>query len=141
MFEHVTLHYHNQRKELIMKEVIKKVRHKQKIVAEVTVPLYENVQEIIDSEPPERIVAVFNNGNHVRIMGNERSKFSTSATSKKVRTKIAFELLSTEELMAVAQDADALQAKLESDEMQARVNAYIAEQATNEPPDEPVDAA
>ncbi len=112
-----------------MKTETKKVRHKSQVVCEVDVPIYESVDEIINSEPPERIVSVFNNGNHVRIMGNERAKFSGTRTGKKKRTQMAFNTLTVEELMACAQDSAALEKLLESEEIQARVDAQLAEEA------------
>ena len=110
-----------------MKEVAKKVRHKGKVVSEVNVPVYDTVDEILNSEPSERIVAVFNNGNHVRIMGNERAKFSGTKTGKKKRLQLAFNCLSVDELMSCAQDSGKLNQLLESDEVQARVDAMLAE--------------
>ena len=109
-----------------MREVLKQVKTKNKVVAEVNVPVYETVEEIINSESAERIIAVFNNGNHVRIMGNERAKYSGTKTGKKLRRKMAFNCLTTDELMARAQDSDALEAFLNSPEIQARVDAQIA---------------
>ena len=110
-----------------MKETRKPVRTKGKIVSEVDVPVYDSVEEIINSEPSERIVAVFNNGNAVRIMGNERAKFSGVRTGKKKRMQIAFGLLTTEEMMSVAGDGAALESLLESDEIQARVTVHLEE--------------
>ena len=108
-----------------MKELMKPVRTKGKVVSEVMCPVYETVDEILNSEPQERIVAVFNNGNHVRIMGNERAKFSGTKAGKKKRTQLAFNCLTTDELMSVAQDANKLAALLESDEIQARVDEQL----------------
>jgi hypothetical protein len=121
-----------------MQEVMKKVRHKSKIVAEVMVPVYATVEEILGAEPKERIVAVFNNGNHVRIMGNERAKHSGVRTGKKARTQLAFSTLTIEEMTGCLGDAQKLEDLLESDVIQARVDAIIAENAVDE--DAEVDA-
>ena len=110
-----------------MKEVTKRVRTKNKVVSEVALPVYDTVDEIIAHEPADRIVAVFNNGNHVRIMGNERAKFSGKSTGKKKRLQLAFNCLTVDELMSVAQNADALNALLESADVQARVDKMLAE--------------
>ncbi len=110
-----------------MKEVLKKVRHKSQVVAEVNLPVYETVDEIIEYVTAEQIVAVFNNGNHVRIMGNERAKFSGTKTGKKKRNQLAFNCLSVDELMGVAQNAEAMQELLDSPEIQARVDAQLVE--------------
>jgi len=108
-----------------MKESVKKVRTKGKIVSEVNVPVYDTVAEITANEPEDRIVAVFNNGNHVRIMGNERAKFTGVRTGKKRRLQLAFNCLTVEELMSVAQNADKLNALLESSIVQERVDAVL----------------
>jgi hypothetical protein len=110
-----------------MQEVTKKVRTKGKVVSEITVPVYATVEEIVSSEPAERIVAVFNNGNHVRLMGNERAKFGGAKTGKKKRMQMAFNLITTDELMSVSNDMAALEALLMSDEVQSRVDAKLAE--------------
>lgn len=107
---------------------MKKVRTKGKVVSEIMVPIYATVDEIVGSEPAERIIAVFNNGNHVRLMGNERMKFSSTKTGKKKRNQLAFNCLTTDELMSVAQDADKLAQLLESPEVQARVDAALVEE-------------
>ena len=111
-----------------MQEVMKKIRTKGKVVSEIMVPIYATVDEIVGSEPAERIVAVFNNGNHVRLMGNERAKFSGTNTGKKKRNQLAFNCLTTDELMSVAQNADLLAQLLESPEVQARVDAALADE-------------
>jgi len=118
-----------------MKQVMKKVRHKGKVVSEIEVPIYESLEELADDMEETKILSIFNNGNHIRLMGNERAKFSTTTTGKKARMKIAFELLSTDELMAVAQNADALNEKLMSDEMQQRVDEHL--KASSEAPEAP----
>ncbi len=110
-----------------MKTVTKKVRHKTKVVAEIDVPVYDNVQEIVDSEPDERIIAVFNNGNHVRLMGNERAKHSGVRTGKKLRNRIAFETLTIDEIMSCQGDGVKLEQLLDSPEIQARIDVKIAE--------------
>lgn len=119
-----------------MKNVTKKVRHgkdeggKSKVVAEVDLPVYETVDELIGSETDKAIVAMFNNANHIRIMGNERAKFSGTATGKGKRREMGFNCLSTDELMSVAQDAVALEALIFSEDVQARVDAKLGVEAT-----------
>jgi len=112
-----------------MREVLKKVRHKGKVVAELTLPVYENVKELVDAEPPERVVAMFNNGNHIRIMSNERMKYAGTKAGKRKRYNLAFNSLTVDELMSVAQDADKLQALIESPEVQARVDALLQQES------------
>lgn len=110
-----------------MENTLRKVRHKGEVVSEVNVPVYATFDELVNSEKQERIVSVFNNGNAVRIMGNERAKFSGTRTGKKKRLQMAFNCVSVEELMAVQGNADALNALLESEEVQARVDAKLQE--------------
>lgn len=115
-----------------MEEVLKQVKHKGKVVGEVLCPLYTTVDEILEAENAERIVAVFNNGNHVRIMGNERAKHSGVRTGKKKRTEMAFSCLTIDEMTSCATDGRPdpakLQTLLDSPEVQARVDAKIAEE-------------
>lgn len=114
---------------MTVKMVMKKVRTKQKVVAEIEVPIYVDTSELLEFEPAERILAMFNNANHVRLMGNERAKFSGTRTGKKMRAKIAFNCLTVEQLQSVAGDMDALDALLDSDDIQALVDAKLAESA------------
>jgi len=119
-----------------MKEEIKKVRTKvggeTKVVSEISVPIYESVEELINSESEERIVSVFNKGNHIRIMGNERIKFSEGKKSVKALRNAAFNLLTTEELMSVAQDAAKLEALLDSAVIQKRVQDQLSNVETTD---------
>ncbi|MHA1759097.1 MAG: hypothetical protein ACTSXA_00610 [Candidatus Heimdallarchaeota archaeon] len=108
-----------------MEMVTKKVRTGKKVVWEGELPLYDTLDEIREHETEETIVARFNEGNHVKLMGNKRLEYSGKATTKKMRRKLAFECITTEELMAVAQDGDKMEALLFSDEVQARVDAKL----------------
>lgn len=109
-----------------MKELPKKVMHKQTVVGEVTVPVYETLSELTENEIEERILSMFNKQNAVRIMGNERAKHAIGRAGKKKRMGIAFNLLDSEELATVAGDFDALQGLLESKDVQARVDEYLS---------------
>ena len=109
-----------------MKEEVRKVVHKGSVVGEVTVPVYESMEELMEKESEERILSMFNKQNCVRIAGNERAKHTEGRTGKKKRAQIAFNLLTSEELTAVTRDYDALQELLESDEVQARVDEYLS---------------
>ena len=123
-----------------MKQVLKQVRTKGKVVSETQVNVYENLDELIASEKPEQIVADFNHGSCVRIMGNERAKFAGTKTGKKLRMKLAFNMLTVDELMSVVQDSAALEALCESDKIQARIDKYLEESgATTESPEAEAD--
>lgn len=109
-----------------MKETTQKVRHKSEVVGEVTVPVYETMEELMEKESAERILSMFNKQNCVRIAGNERAKHTEGRAGKKKRAQIAFNLLTSEELAAATGDYDALQALLESEDVQARVDEYLS---------------
>lgn len=115
-----------------MKEVTKDVKTKGKTVGQVTVNHYETVQELVENESEERILGMFNKQNLIRMMGNERAKHGEGRIGKQKRTKIAYGCLTLEEAASVAQDYDALQELLNSDEIQARVDAKLAEDAPAE---------
>ena len=113
-----------------MKELTKDVKTKKDgkavKVSEVVVPEYETLDELVAAEEEGKIVSLFNQANCIRIMGNERAKFAEGRVSKGARRELAFNLLTTEELMKVAQDASALNALLDSTEIQARVDERLA---------------
>ncbi len=117
-----------------MKEVIKEVKtsklvdgvKKQVKVGEVTVKIWENIDELIANEKPEVILGLFNKANTIRLQGNERAKHQDKAAGKTKRRGLAYNLLSTEELGVYAGDFAGLQEFLDSDEMQARVDASTA---------------
>ena len=116
-----------------MKELTKDVKTKKDgktvKVSEVAVPEYETLDELVAAEEEGKIVAMFNQANCIRIMGNERAKFTEGRTSKKARRELAFNLLTTDELMKVAQDANALNDLLDSDAIQARVDEHLNKSA------------
>lgn len=111
-----------------MKEETKKVMHKSTQVGEVTVPIYESFEELQNSEEEAHILNMFNKQNMVRIMGNERAKHGGTKAGKKKRMQLAYNLLTTVQLTEVAQDYDALQALLDSPEIQAQVDAALETQ-------------
>ena len=117
-----------------MKEVTKDVKttkvvdgvKKQVKVGEVTVQIYETVDELIANEKPEVILGMFNKANVIRLQGNERAKHQDKVTGKTKRRGLAYNLLSTTELAEHAGDFAGLQAFLDSDAMQARVDEDLA---------------
>lgn len=112
-----------------MKEVVSKVRYKTKVVEETTIPQYDTLDEIIGAVEESLIVDMFNRGNKIRIQGLIRNKYMTK-TGKEKRRGIAFNLLTTDELIRFAGDHNGLTAFIDSAEMALRVDAYLAE---NEP--------
>lgn len=99
---------------------------KLKQVSSVDVPVYENVDELISLETEERILGMFNKQNAIRMQGNERAKFQTHRAGKQARRSAAFNLLSADEIAEFAGRAAELQAHLDSDEMQQRVDDSLA---------------
>ena len=118
-----------------MKEEISKVSHKSKVVGEVTVIVYETVDELLANEAPDRILAMFNKQNKIRIQANERSKHSESKGGKSKRKEIAYNLLTTQEITQYAGKWDALQDFLVSPEMSARVDEELGITGADEPED------
>ena len=106
----------------------KNVRYDRKIVGQVDVPVYENLEELTGAEEADYIVSQFNKGNTITLMGIERNKHKPKTLGKQKRIWIALNLLTEEELMSVRGDEDALQALVMSDKIQARVDAKIAEE-------------
>jgi len=99
---------------------------KQVKVGEITCDIYENIDELIANVKPETILGLFNKANVIRLQGNERAKHQEARAGKTKRRGLAYNLLSSEELGQYAGKFAELQEFLDSDEMQARVDADIA---------------
>ena len=99
---------------------------KQVKVGEITCDIYENIDELIANVKPETILGLFNKANVIRLQGNERAKHQEARAGKTKRRGLAYNLLSQDELVRFAGDFAGLQEFLDSDEMQARVDADIA---------------
>jgi hypothetical protein len=107
-----------------MKKVESKVRYKGKVVEVISIPVFESMDEIMANNPKELVIAMFNRGNTVRLQGITRNKYSTR-TGKEKRRAIAFNLLTTDELIRFAGKHEELTAFIDSAEMSARVDNYI----------------
>ena len=96
------------------------------------VPVYATVDEILASEPAERVVTVFNKGNAVRIMGNVRAKHSPTRVGKNRRFNIAYELLpsivSEDVLDKCIGNIVELKRVMDSKEVQDAVDDYLQSQ-------------
>ncbi len=112
-----------------MKEDVKKVRHAGEVVGEATIPVYETITELVESESDERILNMFNKQNCVRIMGNERAKHTPTKMGKGKRWDLAFNTLTPEEAASFAGNVEGLKEFLEGDEIAARVDALIQEES------------
>ena len=115
-----------------MHEDTKKVRTGGKVVGEVGIPVYDTVDELIGAEEESRIIAMFNNGNAVRIMGNERAKHTMAKVGKQRRFEIGYNLLrevfESEELGDIIGNIEKLKGAIASEKMQTAIDAYIADQ-------------
>ncbi len=116
-----------------MQNNVLKVRTGGKIVAEVTVPVYENVEELMAAEDSARILSMFNKQNAVRIAANERVKHTLTRVGKGRRFEIGFNLLwdilTPEEAKEVIGNMDKLKEVIASEKMQAAIDTYIDENA------------
>ena len=116
---------------------VKDVRTAGKIVAQVEVPVYETIDELIAEVDSARILAMFNKQNCIRIQGNERAKFQPKRMGKVALLDAAFNNLTAEECNNFAGNAVGLRAFLESDEIQARVSQLGGDdEAVTAPEDE-----
>ncbi len=109
-----------------MKKVMSIVYHKKQKVGEVEIPVYDTLEELLQSEKPEVIVARFNKGNKITLQGNVRSKGHSTKGKKEQLKQLAFKLLTSDEIVSFAGRYNELEAYLVSDEMQARVQDYLA---------------
>ena len=115
-----------------------------KVVGKVSIPVYENVDELVEAESADRILIMFNNANKVRIMGNERAKHQVGKMGKNKRFEIGFELLfnsnveGLEDIEAVRANCigsyDVLQETIQSGPVQKAIDDYIDEQTDSVDP-------
>ena len=114
-----------------MKTEVFEVKTKGQVVGSVEVDIYdetdEGLQELLSKYSAKDVVANFNKSHKIELMGKERAKHSDKPTSKKAMFKIAFNLMTPDEAIAVAGDYDKLNSFLASEDMQNRVNAYLKE--------------
>ncbi len=112
-----------------MKEVTKEVKtgKPSKTVGTVTIPIYENIDELIQSETEAVILERFNHANTIRIMSAERQKHVPGRIGKNRRMEIAYSTLTHDEAMSAVGDLNKLQDLLNSEDVQARVDEYLEE--------------
>ena len=111
-----------------MQTVTKEVKTKGAVVAEVEIPIYENLDELIEAVDEKVIVERFNHANTIAIMGTERQKHTPTKMGKTKKMRLAFNMLTPEEAMSAAGDYDKLQELLESKlpEVEAQLAAEAA---------------
>ncbi len=111
-----------------MKTETKKVRHGGKVVDTASIPVYENINELVESESDERILSMFNKANCVRLMGNIRAQHTPTRVGKGKMFDLAFNSLTPEEAASFAGDVEGLREFLESDEVAERVQEIIKDE-------------
>lgn len=111
-----------------MKNVLKKVKYGGKEVGSVNVPIYETIDELANNEAAESILARFNQGNAIFLMGQERNKHKPATVGKRNRAFIGFNVLTQEEIASCKGDPTALRNLIESEAVQARIDEYLEEQ-------------
>ncbi len=126
-----------------MKTEASKVKHKSEVVAEIDIPIYENIEELLAAVGGDVIVEKFNKANKIDLQAAARSPFSEKKAGKQKRAALGFDLLTTDEIMAYVGNHAGLMQFMESPEMQERIDAKIAETApastdsdTSEPEDD-----
>lgn len=116
-----------------MKDDVRKVRTGGAVVGEVTVPVYENVEELVEKEDAARILSMFNKQNCVRIMGNERAKHTLARVGKGKRFEIGYNLLwqtlTPEEANECIGNIEKLKEVMASGKMQTAIDEFLAEHA------------
>jgi len=111
-----------------MKEVTKKVKYNGEEVGTCVIPIYETAEELVENETAENLLAQFNKGNTVYLMGVERNKHKPATAGKQKRAFIGFNVLTTDEITSCQGDPDALKTLIESAEVQTRIDEYLLAQ-------------
>ena len=101
------------------------VSHKGNKVADINVPVYENVDELMAAESVEKILSMFNKANIIRMQANERSKHTEGKMGKMKTRGLAFKLLTPDEISQFAGDFAALNTFLDSEDMANRVKESL----------------
>jgi endonuclease IV len=109
----------------VVKQVKLRIKGKTEVVGSCTVPIYDSVEELIEKESIENILAQFNKGNTITLMGIERNKHKPQTAGKQKRMMIGLSLITTEEFQNLAGDPDAIKEFVESPEVQARIDAKL----------------
>jgi len=112
-----------------MKTVLSKVRHKGQVVAEIDIPIYETFDELMAAVAGNVIVDKFNKANKIDLQAAARSPFSEKAGKQK-RIAIAFDLLTTDEIISYVGNHAGLVQFMDSPEMQARIDVELAKNTT-----------
>ncbi len=110
---------------------------KSKVVAEITVPVYEDIDELIENVDAKVILAKFNSQNKTDLANAERIKHKPSSMGKQAKRTALLNVLTNEEVLAAVgrtkevgtKLSDELDALIDSPEIQSRLEAEITEEA------------
>ena len=108
-----------------METKVSKVQHKGEVVAEIEIPIYENLDELMAAVSGEVIVDKFNKANKIDLQAAARAPFSEKKAGKAKRAAVGFDLLTTDEIVSFAGNHAGLQTFLQSPEMATRIDAVI----------------
>ena len=121
-----------------MQTVTKDVKTKGKTVSSISVDTFDSIDELLSNMPEPTILALVNKQRVTDVLNKERQKFSDKPAGKARRRELAINLAfaddpnKLQELFAEAvangqAPNDALEAYLETPEVQALVDAKLAE--------------
>ena len=121
-----------------MRNEIKEVKSKSKIVGTVEVTIYETVEELIDNVEESVILANFNKSNVIAAQAAERTKHTPGKMGKSKKLKMAFNLLTSDEMISCQGDFEALEALAitKFPEVEAQIAAEAGEDVATSVTDE-----
>lgn len=110
---------------------------KSKVVATITVPVYEDIDELIANVDAKVLLAKFNSQNKTDLANAERIKYKPSSMGKQAKRTALLNILTNEEVMAAVEQtkekgtklSDELDSLIDSPEIQSRLEAEITEEA------------
>ncbi len=115
-----------------MRTETSEVKTKGKVVGSVEVNIYETIDELVEAIDAKTILEFFNKSNKIAAQASERQKHTPGRIGKTVIRKAAFNLCTSEEIIATTQTDDpyvALEALVDSKMDEAKANLATAETA------------
>ena len=86
------------------------VKSKQKVVGQVTVTVYETVEELVTAVDEKVILDMFNKANKIAAQAKERQAHAPTKIGKNLKMKLAMNKLTADEMISCQGDFDALEA-------------------------------
>ena len=117
-----------------MREEIKDVKSKGKIVGTCTVNIYETIDELIDNVPEKDIIDLFNKAIVIAAQAKERNAHAPTKMGKNKKLVLCMNKLTAEEMATCAGDFEAMQelAWTKLDEVEAELAAAAGDTAVAE---------